>query len=117
MQHEDVLRAKALDSSYPANEKYDGEKQVIKTLTSDPMKLYTNIPENFDALKARAEQLLFGSQDDMLEIDLKEGMMKQKTQMPWILSKGFDELKQIAYQRGIWEDLGNGKMKGINTRT
>jgi hypothetical protein len=109
MQHEDILRAKALDSSYPANEKYDGEKQVIKTLTSDPMKLYTNIPENFDALKARAEQLLFGSLDDMLEIDLKEGM-KQKTQMPWIPSKGFDELKQIAYQRGIWEDLGNGKI-------
>jgi hypothetical protein len=109
MQNEDVLRAKALDSTYPANEKYDGEKQVIKTLTSDPMKLYTNIPENFDALKARTEQLLFGSQEDMLEIDIKEGM-KQKTQMPWIPSKGFDELKQIAYQRGIWEDLGNGKI-------
>jgi hypothetical protein len=109
MQHEDVLRAKALDSSYPANEKYDGEKQVIKTLTSDPMKLFTNIPENFDALKARAEQQLFGTQEDMLEVDLKEGM-KQKTQMPWIPPKGFDELKQIAYQRGIWEDLGNGKI-------
>jgi hypothetical protein len=109
MQNEDVLRAKALDSTYPANEKYDGEKQVIKTLTSDPMKLYTNIPENFDALKARTEQLLFGSQEDMLEIDIKEGM-KQKTQMPWIPSKGFDELKQIAYQRGISEDLGNGKI-------
>lgn len=109
MQNEDVLRAKALDSTYPTNEKYDGEKQVIKTLASDPMKLYTNIPDNFDALKARAEQLLFGSQDDMLEIDLKEGM-KQKTQMPWTPPKGFDELKQIAYQRGIWEDLGNGKI-------
>ena len=104
---EDVLRPKALDCTYPSNAPYNGEQQVIKTLASDPIKLYTQIPENFDALKARAEQLLFGSQDDARKTDLLD-RMKQKTQMPWLPAKGFDQLALEAFQRGIWEDLGNG---------
>ena len=104
---EDVLRPKALDSTYPSNEPYNGERQVIKTLTSDPIKLYTQIPENFDALRARSEQLLFGALDEARKTDLLD-KMKQKTQMPWLPSKGFDQLAQEAFQRGIWEDMGNG---------
>ncbi len=106
-QGEDMLRHKALDSTYPSNEHYNGERQVVKTLTSDPIKLYTQIPENFDALKARAEKELFGSQDDARKTDLLD-KMKQKTQMPWLPAKGFDQLAQEAFQRGLWEDLGNG---------
>lgn len=104
---EDVLRPKALDSTYPSNEPYNGERQVVKTLTSDPIKLYTQITENFDALRARAEQLLFGSQDEARKTDLLD-KMKQKTQMPWLPVKGFDQLATQAFQRGVWEDLGNG---------
>jgi len=104
---EDILRSKALDSTYPSNESYNGEKQVIKTLVADPIKLYTQITENFDALRSRAEQLLFGSQDDARKTDLLD-KMKQKTQMPWLPPKGFDLLIQEACQRGIWEDSGNG---------
>ncbi len=106
-QGEDVLRPKALDSTYPSNEPYNGERQVVKTLTADPIKLYTQIAENFDALKARAEQLLFGSQDEARKTDLLD-KMKQKTQMPWLPVKGFDQLAIEAFQRGVWEDLGNG---------
>lgn len=54
---EDVLKSKVLDATYPSNEPYNGEKQVIKTLVADPLKLYIQIPENFDALKARAETI------------------------------------------------------------
>ncbi|KPA09724.1 ATPase AAA [Candidatus Magnetomorum sp. HK-1] len=104
---EDVLRHKALDSTYPSNEPYNGERQVIKTLTADPIKLYTQITENFDALRARVESLLFGSQDEARKTDILD-KMKQKTQMPWIPSRGFDQLAIEAYQRGVWEDLGNG---------
>jgi len=107
IQGEDGLRPKALDSTYPSNEPYNGERQIIKTLTADPIKLYTQIPENFDALRARAEQLLFGAQDEARKTDLLD-KMKQKTQMPWLPSKGFDQLAQEAFQRGIWEDLNNG---------
>ncbi|MDQ0722525.1 hypothetical protein QF049_003786 [Paenibacillus sp. W4I10] len=104
---EDVLRPKALDSTYPSNESYNGETQVIKTLTSDPIKLYTQINENFDALRTRAESLLFGAQDESRKTDLLD-KMKQQTQMPWLPNRGFDELAIEAYQRGVWEDLGNG---------
>ena len=104
---EDDFRTRALDSTYPSNEPYNGERQLIKTLVSDPLKLYTQIPENFDTLKARAEQLLFGSQDEARKTDLLD-KMKQNTQMPWLPPKGFDQLIQEAFQRGIWEDLNNG---------
>ena len=104
---DDILRPKALDTTYPSNEPYNGERQVIKTLTSDPIKLYTQISDNFDALRARAESLLFGSQDEVRKTDLLD-KMKQKTQMPWLPIRGFDQLAIEAYQRGIWEDLGNG---------
>lgn len=105
-QDEDILRAKALDSTYPSNECYNGERQVIKTLTSDPIKLYTNVSDNFDALRARAEQLLFGSAVDARKTDLVD-KLRQKTQMPWLPQRGFDLLIQEAFQRGTWEDLGN----------
>lgn len=104
---QDVLRSKALDTTYPSNEPYNGERQVIKTLTSDPIKLYTQITENFDALRARAESLLFGAQNEVRKTDLLD-KMKQKTQMPWVPNRGFDQLAIEAYQRGVWEDLGNG---------
>jgi len=103
----DVLRSKTLDATYPANESYNGERQVIKTLTSDPIKLYTDVATNFDALRARAEQLLFGNQDDVRKTDLID-KARQATQMPWLPPKGFDLLIQEARQRGAWEDLGNG---------
>ena len=106
-QGEDVLRAKVLDSTYPSNEPYSGERQVVKTLTTDPIKLYVQITENFDALRSRAESLLFGSQDEARKTDILD-KMKQKTQMPWLPSRGFEQLAVEAYQRGVWEDMGNG---------
>ncbi len=104
---EDILRHKALDSTYSSTEPYNGERQIIKTLTADPIKLYTEITNNFDALRSRAESLLFGSQDDVRKTDLLD-KMKQKAQMPWLPSRGFDQLLHEACQRGLWEDLGNG---------
>ena len=102
----DVLRSKTLDSTYPSNEEYNGERQVIKTLTADPIKLYTQVSENYDALKARAEQLLFESQDDVRESDLVD-KMRRRAQMPWLPPSGLKQLIQEACQRGAWENLGN----------
>lgn len=102
----DLLRSKVLDATYASNEPYNGEKQVIKTLTSDPIKLYTDVAANFDALRARAEQLLFGNQDDVRKTDLID-KSRQATQMPWLPAKGFDQFITMAFGRG-WEDLGNG---------
>lgn len=104
---EDILRTKVLDSTYPAHEAYQGERQVIKTLTQDPLKLYTHISAHFDALRSRAESLLFGGLNEARKSDLLD-RLKQKTQMPWLPPKGLDLLLQEACQRGLWEDLGNG---------
>lgn len=106
---EDILRIKVLDGTYPSNTQYDGEQQVIKTLIADPIKLYTDIPGNFDALRARAESLLFGGQDEARKTDLLD-KMKQKTQMPWLPNRALDQLIVEACQRGLWEDLGNGNI-------
>ncbi len=103
----DTLRFKALDTTYPSGEPYKGERQVVKTLISDPIKLYTEIPANFDALRARAESLLFGNNDEARRTDLLD-KMRQTTAMPWLPPKGFDLLVQEACKRGVWEDLGNG---------
>jgi len=107
VQGNDILRGKALDTTYPSNEPYNGERQIQKTLTSDPIKLYTDVKSNFDALKSRAEQLLFANQDEVRKTDLTD-RLKQKTQMPWLPPKGLDLLIQEACLRGLWEDLGNG---------
>jgi hypothetical protein len=102
-----VLRSKALDTTYPSNETYNGERQIVKTLTTDPIKLYTDVSANFDALKSRAETLLFGNQNDIRKSDMND-KMKQQSQMPWIPPKGLEILIQDCCQRGLWEDLGNG---------
>ena len=106
--NEDILRTKVLDGTYPSNESYNGERQVIKTLTSDPIKLYTEITKNFDALRNRAESLLFGGTKDEARITDLLDKMKQKTQMPWLPGIGFEQLATEAYQRGVWENLKNG---------
>lgn len=103
---ENILRSKALDITYPSTEPYNGERQVIKTLTADPKKLYIQVSDNFDALRARAEQQLFAGQDDVPKTDLID-RMRQKTQMPWLPRTGLDQLIQEARKRGVWEDLGN----------
>lgn len=104
-----MLRTKVLDGTYSSNTQYDGEQQVIKTLITDPIKLYTDIPGNFDALRARAESLLFGGQDEVRKTDLLD-KMKQNTRMPWLPNRGLDQLIVEACQRGLWEDLGNGNI-------
>ncbi len=104
----DDLRSKPLNGSYSTDKPYNGEAQIIKTLTEDPLKLYTDIPQNFDALKSRAEQILFGPQEDAQRSTLQNNL-KIKTRMPWLpTSKGFDRLADEAFKRGAWEDLQNG---------
>lgn len=104
---QELLRSKTLNSTYPSDQAYKGENQVIKTLTSDPLKLYTDIEKDFDPLRARAEQLLFGNQDDVRHLDLSD-KARQNPQMPWMPPRGLNDLIQAAIQRGLWEDLGNG---------
>ena len=103
----DVLRSKPLDRTYATGETYNGERQVIKTLTANPRKLYVDISEDYDALRTRAEILLFGGQESMTRLELND-RARQLTQMPWLPAKGMDSLIHEACKRGQWDDLGNG---------
>lgn len=87
---------------------FDGENQIEKTLTSNPLKLYLDVDREFDPIRDKAQDLLWPeNQDDARWADVADRYSEQPG-MPWLPLKGLDNLKAIACNRGLWEDLGNG---------
>ena len=105
---EPQLVHKPLDMTRDATKEFDGEAQIEKTLVSHPLKLYDDIEGDFDAIRDKAEDLLWPeNQDETRWADAADRYAEQAG-MPWMPSKGLDGLKSIACNRGVWEDLGNG---------
>lgn len=104
------LMSKSLIQSYDQSKPYNGEHQIEKTLSNDPIKLYVDVQLNVDAIRDKAQDILWpvGS-DDARWSDVKEKSM-QEPGMPWlpISPNGLDQVMQLALSKGIWEDLGNG---------
>ena len=99
---------KALDMTRDATKPFNGEEQIEKTLSSDPLKLYLDIEKEFDAIRDKAQDLLWTeNQDDARWTDIPDCYSEQAG-MPWLPPKGLDTLKSIALNRGLWEDLKNG---------
>jgi len=102
------LAFKALDMTRDATKPFNGEEQIEKTLTSDPLKLFLDVEKEFDAIRDKAQDLLWPeNQDDARWSDVVDRYAEQPG-MPWLPPKGLDTLKSIACNRGLWEDLGNG---------
>ena len=102
------LAAKALDMARDTNKPFNGEEQIEKTLTANPLKLYLDPEKEFDAIRDKAQDLLWPeNQDDARWSDVVDRYAEQPG-MPWLPPKGLDALKLIACNRGLWEDLGNG---------
>src|SRR5713101_1859264 len=102
------LAAKPLDMSRDTNKPFNGEEQIEKTLTSNPLKLYLDVEKEFDAIRDKAQDLLWPeNQDEARWSDVADRYTEQAG-MPWLPPRGIDRLKSIACNRGIWEDLGNG---------
>jgi hypothetical protein len=102
------LASKALDMTRDATKPFNGEEQVEKTLTSDPLKLYLDVEKEFDAIRDKAQDLLWPeNQDEARWSDVADRYAEQAG-MPWLPPKGVGTLKSIACNRGLWEDLGNG---------
>ena len=102
------LAHKPLDMTRDATRQFDGEEQIEKTLVSNPLKLYLDVEREFDAIRDKAEDLLWPeSQDETRWSDAADRYAEQPG-MPWLPPKGLDALKSIACNRGVWEDLGNG---------
>ena len=99
---------KPLDMTRDATKPFNGEEQIEKTLTSNPLKLYLDVEKEFDAIRDKAQDLLWPeNQDEARWSDVADRYAEQAG-MPWLPPKGLDTLKSIACNRGLWEDLGNG---------
>jgi len=102
------LANKPLDMTRDATKPFDGEEQIEKTLTSNPLKLYLDVEKEFDAILDKAQDLLWPeNQDEARWSDVVDRYAEQAG-MPWLPPKGLDTLKTIACNRGLWEDLVNG---------
>jgi hypothetical protein len=102
------LAPKPLDMTRDATKPFDGEAQIEKTLASNPLKLYLDVERDFDAIRDKAEDLLWpAGLDETRWADAADRYAEQPG-MPWLPPRGLDEMKGIARNRGLWEDLGNG---------
>jgi hypothetical protein len=102
------LASKPLDMTRDSAKPFDGEAQIEKTLTSNPLKLYLDVEKDFDPIRDKAQDLLWpDNQDEARWSDVADRYSEQPG-MPWLSPKGLDTLKAIACNRGLWEDLGNG---------
>ncbi len=103
-----ALVSKPLDGQRDSSKPYNGEDQIEKTLTTDPLKLYLDVEKQFDGVRDKAEDLLWPvSQVEARWADV-EDRYKEQAGMPWLPPKGIERLKDLAINRGVWEDLGNG---------
>ena len=105
---EPQLVPKPLDLTRDATKQFDGEEQIEKSLVSNPLKLYVDIEKEFDAIRDKAEDMLWPeNQDETPWADAADRYAEQPG-MPWLPPRGLDLLKTTACNRGLWEDLGNG---------
>ncbi|MEZ4736207.1 MAG: chitobiase/beta-hexosaminidase C-terminal domain-containing protein [Caldilineaceae bacterium] len=102
------LVAKMLEKARDGTKPFDGEMQIEQTLTANPLKLYLDVEQEFDAIRDKAQDLLWP--ENLAEArwaDITDRMAEQAG-MPWLPPKGLETLKALACNRGLWEDLGNG---------
>jgi len=102
------LAAKPLDMTRDSSKPFNGEEQIEKTLTANPLKLYLDVEQEFDAIRDKAQDLLWPeNQDEARWSDVVDRYAEQPG-MPWLPPKGLDSLLNLACNRGLWEDLKNG---------
>lgn len=103
------LRAEALDTTRDQKEPFSGEKQIEKTLASDKVgKLILNVEDNYDAVRAKAEALLWPAGDTRARWADVVDRAAENPSFFWLPPKGLDTLKRLAVEKGRWEDEGDG---------
>jgi hypothetical protein len=102
------LAPKALDMSRDMKQDFNGEEQIEKTLTADPLKLYLDVEQEFEAIRDKAQDLLWPENIDEARWSDVVDRYAEQAGMVWLPPRALDMLKSIACNRGLWEDLGNG---------
>ncbi|MFM7326214.1 MAG: chitobiase/beta-hexosaminidase C-terminal domain-containing protein, partial [Nodosilinea sp.] len=102
------LVVKPLDMTRDTNQSFDGEAQIEKTLVANPPKLFLDIDKDFEALRDKAQDYLWpDNQDEARWSDMVDRYSEQAA-MPWLPPRGLEDLKTMACDRHLWEDLKNG---------
>jgi hypothetical protein len=102
------LASKPLDTTRDATKPFNGEEQIEKTLTSNPLKLYLDVEKDFDAIREKSQDLLWPENQDETRWSDSADRYAEQSGMPWLPPRGLEILKAVACNRGLWEDLGNG---------
>ncbi len=102
------LASKTLDMTRDSSKPFNGEEQIEKTLTSNPLKLYLDVDTEFDAIRDKAQDLLWPENLDEARWSDVVDRYAEQAGMYWLPPKGLDALKSNACNRGLWEDMGNG---------
>ena len=90
-----------------------GERVIIDVLRSAPKKLVTDVSgDEFDALKAKVEGVLWGTDDVAVYADV-ERRARENASAYWVPPRGMEALRDTAIQRGHWEDMGNGRISKV----
>lgn len=107
--NKDELRPEALDTTRDQKEPFSGEKQIEKTLASDKVgKLILNVEEAYDAVRAKAEALLWPAGEDRARWADIVDRAAENPSFFWLPPKGLETLKRLATEKGRWEDEGDG---------
>lgn len=105
----DELRPEALDATRDQKEPFSGEKQIEKTLASDKVgKLILSVEDNYDAVRAKAEALLWSAGEDRARWADIVDRAAENPSFFWLPPKGLETLKRLATEKGRWEDEGDG---------
>jgi hypothetical protein len=91
-----------------ATQPFNGEDQIQKTLTSNPLKLYLDVEKEFDAGPRQGPGSALAREPGRTRWSDGQDRYAEQAGMPWLPPKGLETLKTIACNRGLWEDLGNG---------
>jgi hypothetical protein len=102
------LASKPLDLTRDTGKPFNGEEQIEKTLVSNPQKLQLDVEKEFDAIRDKAQDLLWPENLDETRWSDAADRYAEVAGMYWLPPRGLDTLKTIACNRGLWEDLGNG---------
>jgi hypothetical protein len=103
------LRPEAIDTTRDQKEPFSGEKQIEKTLASDKVgKLILNVEESYDAVRSKAEALLWPAGEDRARWSDIIDRSAENPSFFWLPPKGLETLKRLATEKGRWEDDGDG---------
>jgi hypothetical protein len=87
-----------------------GEEQIEKTLTSNPLKLYLDVEKEFDAIRDKAQDLLWPeNQDEARWSDVVDSYAEQAgmRMTECIPDNGFQVIMFTHQSGSIWADMAN----------